>query len=83
VIEQGFRLAKLAIELRDARHLRNLLLAMLALSLAIQAYALRLLIVTNRGWLGSILSTGISVVLLAWAGLTQRKVQRLEDEVES
>ena len=55
---------------------------MLACSLALQAYAYRLLVATNRGWLGSALATGISVVVLGWAGLTQRKVQRLEDEVE-
>lgn len=79
--DAGRRAAK-AVELRGLRRWRKILLPTMSIAVVVQALAYHRLLTTGAGWGASILSTAIGVVAVAWTGLSQRRIQLLEDELE-
>ena len=70
--------AELAVRLVELRRQRRVLVPAAFVALAVQTWAYYQVIVANDFWLTSILSSAVAFCFCAWAGLTQRAIERLE-----
>lgn len=72
-------LAAQLVTLDRLRRDRRILVPLLALAIVIQGVALWKVITADVGWLASLIATPCATVLGILAGLTQRRIERLED----
>jgi hypothetical protein len=82
VIEDHEALAKMAVELDEARRFRGRLFRLLAFALPLQAVTYLRLVYGGTGWTASVLATFVSAVVVGWTWITQLRIVQLEDEVD-